>query len=250
MSASGRVRSKSAWPRNGGVEMRQRKFHHGAASEDSLRMYRPLRWSAKGWGGAALLTLLLFVAMPLAHVLNRPDMDQWIVLQDVEVLPLPPPPAPPVFEVPPAPEPVREPVPLELPTPLPPPVQPSPTLEWDAAWAPGAIHAAYGPVDWQVWDGIYDLSDIDAPPRPVVQAPPMYPAAARQAGVEGHVDLRFVVTDTGTVRDIEVLDAQPGRMFVPSAVAAVERWRFEPATHRGEPVAVRVEVPLYFRLER
>jgi len=209
-------------------------------------------WSAQSLLGAALLTLLLFGLLPLAHVLNQPDVDQLIALRDVDTALLPPPRPTPFVEPAPTPERRPEPIQLELPSPAPTPesARPLPVPSMPLPSFQGDFGAAIGGLDWTVFAGVYTLAEVDAPPRPLVQAPPMYPQSARQSGLEGQVDLEFVVTETGAVTDVRVIDARPGTVFISSARSAVERWRFEPARRGGEPVAVRVEVPLQFRLDR
>ncbi len=210
------------------------------------------RWTPEVLGMAAGLTLLLFSVMPLAQWLNRPDVDALVMLRDTEVVTLPPPP-PPLLEPTPVPEPTPEPILLMLPAP-PPPVPAAPTVDpafaFEAPIMPGDLGMAFGEMDWAVEGAVYALADVDTPPRAVAQIPPHYPPGARQRGLEGEVLLRFVVTAEGRVEDVEVVDAQPGTVFVSAARSAVERWRFEAAQRAGQPVAVRVEVPLEFKLER
>ena len=210
------------------------------------------RWTPDVVVGAAGLTLLLFSVMPLAQWLNRPDVESMVALRDLEVVTLPPP-QPPLFEPAPRPEPTPEPIQLTLPTP-PPPAPAAPTLEprfaFDAPLGLGDFGVAFGAMDWAIEGAIYALGEVDTPPRALVQAPPLYPPGARQRGLEGEVLLRFVVTAEGRVEDVEVVDARPGTVFVSAARAAVERWRFEAAQRDGRAVAVRVELPVEFRLER
>jgi len=79
--------------------------------------------------------------------------------------------------------------------------------------------------------------------------PPDYPEIARVARVEGNVVLQAVIWDDGTVRDAEVLrSSAPGFGFEDAAVAAVGRWRYEPATQNGEPVCVYFTILVEFSL--
>jgi len=75
---------------------------------------------------------------------------------------------------------------------------------------------------------------------------PKFPRRARDKGLTGWVDLRFLVTAEGETADIEVLDAQPGGAFDEAAVAAVERWRFKPRRVDGEAVPSRTQIRLRF----
>lgn len=68
-------------------------------------------------------------------------------------------------------------------------------------------------------------------------AEPDYPQYARRVGMEGQVTLRFMVTEDGRVRDIEVVSAEPERVFNSAAIEAVRQWRFSPYLENGSPVA-------------
>ncbi|MBE0488520.1 MAG: TonB family protein [Halomonas sp.] len=61
--------------------------------------------------------------------------------------------------------------------------------------------------------------------------PPEYPPHARRRGLEGHVELEFMILPDGRVdaSTIRVTDARPRNVFEDAARRAVARWRFEPA---------------------
>ena len=97
--------------------------------------------------------------------------------------------------------------------------------------------------------------------------PPDYPEVLRLARLEGVVLLQAVVTREGRVADLEVLqcdgnspdEAQPRKnllhesafctAMIDAAMAAVERWRYEPARRNDEPVDVYFTVRVAFELE-
>ncbi|MCJ7450988.1 MAG: TonB family protein [Steroidobacteraceae bacterium] len=79
---------------------------------------------------------------------------------------------------------------------------------------------------------------------------PVYPAAALRDGVEGWVELSFTITETGTVRDIEVVDATPRGVFESSAMEALASWRYKPRIANGQPVAHRSTATLRFDVDR
>ena len=60
-------------------------------------------------------------------------------------------------------------------------------------------------------------------------APPAYPAAARAARLEGHVELRVTVSPDGRVTQAEVVAAMPRGDFERAALEAVRGWRLPPA---------------------
>jgi len=91
----------------------------------------------------------------------------------------------------------------------------------------------------------------DADVVPLVRVNPQYPARAMQRGVEGWVHLAFTVTEAGTTKDIEVVEAEPTNYFEDAAVAAVRRYKYRPKLENGEAVArPGVELVLSFKLNR
>lgn len=74
-----------------------------------------------------------------------------------------------------------------------------------------------------------------------------YPQAAIDAGIQGRLMLRFVVTEEGVPVDIEVLE--PLHPLCDSAaVRALRRTTFVPAQQDDHAVAVRMHLPVRFRL--
>ncbi len=56
--------------------------------------------------------------------------------------------------------------------------------------------------------------------------------------------LNLTVSPEGRVTDIDVSEAIPE---MPKVIAAVQNWRFKPATENGIPVTARVAVDITFR---
>lgn len=91
----------------------------------------------------------------------------------------------------------------------------------------------------------------DADVVPLVRVNPQYPARAMQRGVEGWVHLAFTVTEAGTTKDIEVVEAEPTNYFEDAAVAAVRRYKYRPKLENGAAVArPGVELVLSFKLNK
>jgi protein TonB len=84
----------------------------------------------------------------------------------------------------------------------------------------------------------------------VTSTDPVYPAAALRDGVEGWVELSFTITETGTVRDIEVVDSTPRGVFESAAIEALGSWRYKPRIANGAPVAHRSTATLRFEVDR
>ena len=77
---------------------------------------------------------------------------------------------------------------------------------------------------------------------------PRYPAMAMRSNQEGWVELTFTVTPEGNVDDVKVVDAEPRHVFDRAAVEAVSRWKYQPATQNGSPVASQDKRRIVFKL--
>jgi serine/threonine-protein kinase len=78
---------------------------------------------------------------------------------------------------------------------------------------------------------------------------PKYPRSAQRRNVSGWVDVVFTVTLDGTVKDIDIRNAEPGDTFINAATKAVEKWLFEPVVENGETIEKRAGVRMMFALE-
>ena len=81
-------------------------------------------------------------------------------------------------------------------------------------------------------------------------ANPNYPTAALRAGQSGWVVVGFTVTPEGRTSDVHVVDAQPRHVFDRSAMEAVSRYRFKPATRGGTAVASTKQQKIEFSTGR
>ena len=81
---------------------------------------------------------------------------------------------------------------------------------------------------------------------------PLYTPAARQAGIQGVVEMEAIVKADGSVGDVRVvrsLDTELG--LDEAAVAAVKAWEFKPGrTKDGVAVPVLVNIELSFALAK
>ena len=84
-------------------------------------------------------------------------------------------------------------------------------------------------------------------PEELERVVPRYPMDARRAGVSGSVVIRGIVRRDGTIDNVEILKDLPYGLG-DAAREAVSRWRFRPATYRGEPIDVYYTVTVNFRL--
>jgi len=95
--------------------------------------------------------------------------------------------------------------------------------------------------------GIGGMRDGDA--APIVRIPPDYPPQAARDGKEGWVRLSFTINEVGGVEDVEVLDADPKRIFDRNAKRALRKWKYRPQIVDG--IAQKqfgLEVQLDFKL--
>ena len=84
---------------------------------------------------------------------------------------------------------------------------------------------------------------------PIVRVAPVYPARALSRGLEGHVDLSFTVTQTGTVID-PVIIFSTSSLFERAATRAVLKFKYKPRVVDGVPVDVpNVKTRITFKIE-
>lgn len=92
--------------------------------------------------------------------------------------------------------------------------------------------------------GAVDGGRVEVPPTPIVTVQPTYPEAAKQAGVSGRVLLEVEIDAQGNPVNVWVLQSVP--QLDDAAVEALWAWKFTPAKRYGNPIAVRVTVPVDF----
>jgi len=91
----------------------------------------------------------------------------------------------------------------------------------------------------------------DRGPVPQIRIEPDYPPQARDRGLEGFVTFRFTVTKEGRVKDIEIVDSEPQRIWDSATIRAVSSWKYQPALKDGAPVEqVGLMATYRFELER
>lgn len=83
----------------------------------------------------------------------------------------------------------------------------------------------------------------------VSRVPPQYPYRAKRRGIEGWVDVSFMITEQGDVQDAVVVESDPKGIFDDAAIQALLKWKFKPRIEDGKPVAVRVKQKVTFNLD-
>lgn len=96
---------------------------------------------------------------------------------------------------------------------------------------------------------VYQIELLDVRPRPTRQVAPKYPKELKIQGINGQVNVRFIVSEEGNVSDIEIVDPKPSHVeFIATSVEALLKWKFSPGLIDGKPVKVFVRAPLVFKL--
>lgn len=199
---------------------------------------------------AALAALVLNAALFAAAALlarERPLRFEMSEPVSVNLLTLRPPPAPGRKEVRPEKRPEPEPeqrdsfVPdLRLPRPLRPDL---PALSVDIDGDALRLPPLGG-------DLVFNAEDLDQPPRELTRTEPSYPFRASERGIEGAVQVKFLVGADGGVSRIEILSAEPAGVFEDAVLRAVPSWRYEPGQLDGRAVPSWVATTITFEMDR
>ncbi|NTS78314.1 TonB family protein [Catenovulum sp. SM1970] len=86
--------------------------------------------------------------------------------------------------------------------------------------------------------GGLSLQSSDGEYLPIVKVAPVYPRRAAQRGIEGYVIVEFTVTKQGSVRDPQVVKAEPQGIFNQAALNAALKFKYKPRVINGEPTEV------------
>lgn len=87
------------------------------------------------------------------------------------------------------------------------------------------------------------------PPKPIETRAPEYPKEEEQAGHGGRVVLKFSVSDTGAIENVEVATSTGFPKLDEAALAAARTWKFEPAKDEsGKAVAGERSMALSFKV--
>ena len=84
------------------------------------------------------------------------------------------------------------------------------------------------------------------PPRIIYKVNPDYPLLAHQAGIQGEVIISAVIDSHGNVVDMKVVSGPP--LLYSAAMKALGQWKFEPTYLNGEPVAIKWNASVKFRI--
>ncbi len=84
-------------------------------------------------------------------------------------------------------------------------------------------------------------------PVEIQRVQPTYPEEARKNRVQGRVVVRAVIDEKGVVTKVEAVESSDP-MLTESALDAVKKWTYKPATKKGKPVKVILTVTVSFKL--
>jgi len=108
-----------------------------------------------------------------------------------------------------------------------------------AIFLPGSREAAPGPQRIRVGGKVQSMMRVQA-------RPPVYPALAKQARIQGTVTLNTSIGKDGRVIDVQVISGHP--LLIPAALDAVKEWEYKPTLLNGNPVEVLTQVDVNFTL--
>jgi TonB family protein len=104
---------------------------------------------------------------------------------------------------------------------------------------------------WLMWYAGHTAASVSqapiSPPVPHRKVDPKYIATAAEERIEGRVQLMCVINGAGKVDHVELLRGIDDRLNQ-SAMDALSKWEFTPATRGGVPVDVDVMVEIPFKL--
>jgi protein TonB len=86
--------------------------------------------------------------------------------------------------------------------------------------------------------GTGGLSKSDGEYLPIVKVAPIYPRRAQSRGITGYCIVEYTVTKSGSIRDPQPVDCQPGGIFERASVKAALKFKYKPRVVDGEPIEV------------
>jgi TonB family protein len=81
----------------------------------------------------------------------------------------------------------------------------------------------------------------------VQRTAPIYPSNALQSQVQGAVLVNATIGRDGVPRNLKLISGDP--RLVAAALAAINQWRYRPATLAGEPIETQIVVTVNFQLK-
>jgi bla regulator protein BlaR1 len=92
------------------------------------------------------------------------------------------------------------------------------------------------------------VSQKDMSGMVVKKVQPVYPEAAKKAGIQGEVKLKATIGKNGDIENLQVMSG-PAEL-VPSAIEAVKQWKYRPYMKNGQAAEVVTDVDVTFTLAK
>ncbi len=95
---------------------------------------------------------------------------------------------------------------------------------------------------------IFEEGEADVSAVPISRTPVPFPRRAKEAGIDGVVELILLIDRKGNIAKIDFVKV-PHTMFKKPILKVVKTWKFKPAMNKGVPVKMRVKQIFEFNLE-
>ena len=96
-------------------------------------------------------------------------------------------------------------------------------------------------------DIVYEIGNGVIALKPISTPDPEYTDRACKKKLRGTAVVAMIVTPEGNTRDLKVITSLD-KDLDQQALAAMSKWKFEPATKDGQPVAVHLKAEANFRI--
>ena len=93
----------------------------------------------------------------------------------------------------------------------------------------------------------YPAKQVDVHPVAAHPVTPQYPELAAAENIEGELKLLLLIDESGVVREVSVVEANPEGYFEESAMNAFRNARFKPAKKNGRDVKSRLVVRVQYQ---
>ena len=88
-------------------------------------------------------------------------------------------------------------------------------------------------------------SEFDVPPKLISGVAPEWRVPPRVIPGPGYAVIDFTIDASGRTRDFRVVESS-AYFLASDAIYAMKKWRFQPATKHGRPVACHIRIPFRF----
>jgi periplasmic protein TonB len=226
-------------------------------TEQDMRRFFAPRWTVRSLFFAFVVTAGIYLLLPSLERLSAPP-EKRLAIRSVQAVKMPPPPpqVPPERHV----EQKRSDK-TDMPRPQLPVIRRrlAPLkAEMDLSMALGDAGGDFT-VDFsvssptlhgQLEELVFEMKDVDEPPRPLSRLSPVYPQRALARRITGAVVSEFIVAVDGTPQEVKIITSMPNGVFDEAAIRAIEHWRFVPGRKNGSAVATRVRQKVDFMLNQ